>query len=193
MAEMSAQHLDIPSDTIQQLRSIAERHLREIQEEKLQEEKDELRSLEDLQHYARPRRREKTAKVPLTMSTTAPKMRSAQGRSVAIVGWLLFMFPLPDVLDRLQWDDSLDASKFTIGYLERFAGIKEIPATSWVTDSTEEEWIPQHRIKYFKQKNDNGEQVTVWDREKRIDRIFGSGLTDLEEGCLRDGGVVLTQ
>ncbi|KAI1619625.1 poly(A) polymerase [Exophiala viscosa] len=178
MTEASAQTIQASSDTIQELRSIAERHIREIQEEKEQEEREDLRRLEELQHYARPRRREKIAKTTTTMSTTASKMRSAH-----------------DVLDRMHWDDSLDASKFTIGYLERFTGIKEIPASSWVSEFTEEEWIPQHRIKYFKQRNDNGEQVTVWDREKRIDRIFGSGLTNLEEAkvCSRDRGVVLAQ
>lgn len=101
----------------------------------------------------------------------------------------------PDVLDRLHWDDSLDASKYTIGYLERFTGIKEMPAARWISDFTDEEWIPQHRIKYFKQTTDDGNKVTVWDREKRIDRIFGSGLVDPEETDVRsnDGGVELTQ
>ncbi|KAK4938339.1 hypothetical protein LTR10_021223 [Elasticomyces elasticus] len=178
MAEASARTVKAPSDTVQELRSIAERHLREIKEEKEQEEKDNLRRSEELQRYARPRWREKTAKAPTTMSATAPKMRSAQ-----------------DVLDRLHWDDCLDASKFTIGYLERFSGIKEIPASSWVSEFTEEEWIPQHRIKYFKQNNVAGDQVTVWDREKRIDKIFGSGLTELQEAnvCSKDGSVDLAQ
>lgn len=36
----------------------------------------------------------------------------------------------------------------------------------WVSETSDEDFIPQHRIKYFK-----------WDREGRVDKIFGSGLT----------------
>jgi uncharacterized protein (UPF0248 family) len=63
---------------------------------------------------------------------------------------------------------------FTIGYLERFEGIKEMPMSKWVRETSDEDFIPQHRIKYFKRSSD-GE--VVWDREGRVDKIFGSGLT----------------
>ncbi len=46
--------------------------------------------------------------------------------------------------------------------------------TMWVGECSDEDFIPQHRIKYFK-RNSDGE--VVWDREGRIDKIFGSGLT----------------
>lgn len=62
---------------------------------------------------------------------------------------------------------------FVIGYLERFDGIKEMALSLWLDESTEEDFIPQHRIKYFK-KAGTGE--VVWDRDGRIDKIFGSGL-----------------
>ena len=65
-------------------------------------------------------------------------------------------------------------ANFTIGYMERFEGIKEMPVTTWVTETSEEDFIPQHRIKYFKRTSD-GE--IIWDREGRIDKFFGSGLT----------------
>jgi uncharacterized protein (UPF0248 family) len=81
---------------------------------------------------------------------------------------------LPDVLKRLRWDPSLDIADFTVGYMERFEGIKEMPMTSWILETSHEDFVPQHRIKYFKRDSD-GE--IVWDREGRIDRIFGSGLT----------------
>ncbi|EXJ90733.1 poly(A) polymerase [Capronia coronata CBS 617.96] len=99
-----------------------------------------------------------------------------------------------DVLSRLQWDSDHDMTRYTIGYLERFDGIKEMPASSWIAESTEEDWIPQHRIKYFKRTLDNGEREMVWDREKRIDKIFGSGLGSADEADVRseDGGVRLT-
>lgn len=82
MAGESEKELENPADTIQHLRGIAERHLRQIDEEKEQDERDDLRRLEELQHYAKPRRRNKTADVPSSTSTTGPKMRSAQGRSI---------------------------------------------------------------------------------------------------------------
>lgn len=98
---------------------------------------------------------------------------------------------LSDVLNRLQWDPEFDVSEYTIGYLERFAGIKEMPATDWISETTEEQWIPQHRIKYFKRVNDSGDLEVVWDREKRIDRIFGGDLSTWDEVDLgsEDGGV----
>lgn len=59
--------------------------------------------------------------------------------------------------------------------------------TMWISDISEEEFIPQHRIKYFK-RNSDGE--IVWDREGRVDRIFGSGLTgkSVDEGETHGGG-----
>ncbi|KAK7885527.1 hypothetical protein LTR67_010320 [Exophiala xenobiotica] len=163
MAQPSPAGSDAISDTISRLRNIAETHLREIGEEILQEEKDRARRNQELERYAKQRRRDKTSTlVVLSGSTTTPtsKMRSAQ-----------------DVLDRLRWDHALDLSRYCIGYLERFSGIKEIPAAEWVSEFTEEEWIPQHRIKYFKQTTtETGEQEIVWDRDRRIDEIFsGTG------------------
>ncbi len=78
-----------------------------------------------------------------------------------------------DVLDRIRWDHDMPCEDFVIGYLERFDGIKEMALSLWLDESTEEDFIPQHRIKYFK-KAGTGE--VVWDRDGRIDKIFGSGL-----------------
>jgi uncharacterized protein (UPF0248 family) len=74
----------------------------------------------------------------------------------------------------MRWDPGLDMEDFIIGYLERFEGIKEMPMPKWVRETSDEDFIPQHRIKYFKRSSD-GE--VVWDREDRLDKIFGSGLT----------------
>lgn len=49
-----------------------------------------------------------------------------------------------------------------------------MPITMWIRETTDEDFIPQHRIKYFKR---NSDTKIVWDREERIDQIFGSGLT----------------
>ncbi|KIW35035.1 uncharacterized protein PV07_01763 [Cladophialophora immunda] len=173
--------LSLPSDLVCHLRGVAEKHLKDIDEERLQEEKDELKRTQDLEHYGKHKKQGKQGTTMTSIGVPVPKMRPAQ-----------------DVLKRLQWDTDLDVSKYVIGYLERFAGIKELPATKWISEFTEEEWIPQHRIKYFKRLCENGEEEIVWDREKRIDKIFGSGLRvsgpeDDEKMDIRseDGGVNL--
>ena len=81
-----------------------------------------------------------------------------------------------------------------MGYLERFEGLKETPASNWITESTDEEWIPQHRIRYFKRINENGESEVVWDRDQRIDKIFNSGGSNMTGDDIRseDGGVDVT-
>ena len=103
-----------------------------------------------------------------------------------------------DVLNRLQWDTDLDSSQYVLGYLERFEGIKEMPVRNWISESTEEDWIPQHRIKYFKKMCDGGDQEIVWDRESRVDKIFGTsagastiGETGEADVVSEDGGVRL--
>lgn len=103
------------------------------------------------------------------------------------------LLPPIDVLHRLQWDQDLDISQYSVGYLERFDGIKETPASSWITEVTDEEWIPQHRIKYFKRVDKNGISELVWDRDHQIDKIFGSGVSGMAGDDLRsvDGGVDL--
>ena len=55
----------------------------------------------------------------------------------------------------------------------------ELDVSAWkggVADFTDEEWIPQHRIMYFRKKGDE-EGRRVWDRVTRLDRLFGSGVT----------------
>ncbi|KAG9191757.1 hypothetical protein G6011_10491 [Alternaria panax] len=85
--------------------------------------------------------------------------------------------PASDVLNRLRWDPSLDPSDYIIGYEDRFLGAKETGLEKWKTEQTDEEFIPQHRILYFKKKgSENGSGDVVWERATRIDKIFGSGL-----------------
>ena len=57
----------------------------------------------------------------------------------------------------------------------------ELDVSAWkggVADFTDEEWIPQHRIMYFRKKGDE-EGRRVWDRATRLDRLFGSGVMPL--------------
>lgn len=86
--------------------------------------------------------------------------------------------PAKDILSRIRHDPALDDDEFIVGYHDRHADVMEMPVTSWTGggDYTEEEWIPQHRILYFRRKGENGEKV--WDRKERIDLLFGSGFGD---------------
>jgi uncharacterized protein (UPF0248 family) len=103
-----------------------------------------------------------------------------------------------DVLRRLKWDEKLNINHFRIGYVERFDGIKEMAARSWISESTDEDWIPQHRIRYFKRLKDDSSYEKVWDRDDRIDNIFGQGENSLDTAASNqlevqsdDGGVRL--
>ncbi|SPO02626.1 related to poly(A) polymerase [Cephalotrichum gorgonifer] len=80
--------------------------------------------------------------------------------------------PAADVMNRLRWDDKMDPADYLVGYEDRFVGIIEKGLGDWKTEQTDEEFIPQHRIAYFKRRRDG---VVVWDRAARIDLIFGSG------------------
>lgn len=66
-----------------------------------------------------------------------------------------------DVLSRLQWDTvHLDSSTMLIGHEDRHEGMKEMPFEEWKrlrggsvskrADVTEEDFIPEHRIWYFR-------------------------------------------
>lgn len=91
-------------------------------------------------------------------SQKGPKLRSAQ-----------------DVLDRIRWDPSMKIDHFIVGYLERFDGMMTMPASQWIRETTEEDFIPQHRIKWVKKTDDDGNEEIVWDRDARVDKMFGSG------------------
>lgn len=86
--------------------------------------------------------------------------------------------PASDVLNRLRWDPNLDPADYIIGYEDRFLGARETSLENWRTEQTDEEFIPQHRILYFRKKfNDEGDEKgeLVWERARRIDKVFGSG------------------
>jgi uncharacterized protein (UPF0248 family) len=80
--------------------------------------------------------------------------------------------PATDILNRLRWDPNLDSSDHIVGYEDRFFGTREMALDRWKTEQTDDEFIPQHRIMYFRRRSDG---VVVWDRETRRDGIFGSG------------------
>ncbi|OJD25404.1 hypothetical protein ACJ73_03229 [Blastomyces percursus] len=102
-----------------------------------------------------------TKKKNIHRPTTKPPVSSAKLRVAS------------DILSRLRWDPSLNGTEYIIGYEDRFLGAKEISLDRWKSEQTDEEFIPQHRILYFKRKDDGR---VVWDREARKDEIFGSGV-----------------
>jgi uncharacterized protein (UPF0248 family) len=77
--------------------------------------------------------------------------------------------PALDVLSRLKHDSALDLDDYVVGYTDRHAGIQEKAAGEWVSESTDEEWIPQGRIQYFKRVSDG---KRVWDRATKYDCVF---------------------
>jgi uncharacterized protein (UPF0248 family) len=83
--------------------------------------------------------------------------------------------PASDVLSRLRWDPQLSPSDYIVGYEDRFLGAKEMSLEKWKSESTDDEFIPLHRILYFRRRVDG---VVVWDRRSRVDKVFGSGIRD---------------
>ena len=62
-----------------------------------------------------------------------------------------------DVRRRIQWDENINKEHITVGYLDRFLGIKECKfgAFDWgdiVLADMGALAIPEHRINYFKYK-----------------------------------------
>ena len=92
--------------------------------------------------------------------------------------------PANDIVSRIRHDPALDESDFNVGYHDRHAPeVMEMDVSAWKGggDFTDEEWIPQHRILYFRRKGDEPGR-RIWDREKRLDRLFGSGIVDGLDG-----------
>lgn len=81
-----------------------------------------------------------------------------------------------DVISRILWDSSVDATEFVVGYVDRFLGVLERPFEdfNWDADPCDCDYstelaLPRHRIQYFAYRGHR-----VWDRHSRTDRVFGS-------------------
>lgn len=81
-----------------------------------------------------------------------------------------------EVYNRLKFDDAYDIDEFVLGYIDRHNDkILEKEAVNWVRETTAEEFIPEHRIEYFRRTNVGGSQVGedfYWHKSRRLDRIF---------------------
>jgi len=76
--------------------------------------------------------------------------------------------PVQDIVGRIRFDPIFDAAHFTIGYEERFAGVREAPLADFLGEGE----VPWHRIWFIK-----AGPLIVWDRRERIDLVFGSGIS----------------
>jgi len=79
-----------------------------------------------------------------------------------------------DVVNRIQWDEEIEKEFITVGYIDRFLGLKECAFNTFdwgdiVLADLGSLAIPEHRISYFKYKNE-----LVWDKSTRLDNVFGS-------------------
>lgn len=107
-------------------------------------------------------------------AAVAPTKASTKSKKLASTGPAAAkkLRPATDILNRLRWDPNMDSGDYVIGYDDRFLGVRETGLDKWTTEQTDEEFIPQHRILFFRRKSDG---VVVWDRETRKDGIYGSG------------------
>lgn len=91
--------------------------------------------------------------------------------------------PAQDVMNRIRHDEDLRVSDYVVGYRDRHVGIMEKAVENWSFDGVEEEeFIPLHRVVYFKRISDGH---IVWHRENRVDEIFWSGIS-AEKGASED-------
>lgn len=79
-----------------------------------------------------------------------------------------------DVRRRIQWDENISKEEITVGYMDRFLGLKECKFGNFdwgdiVLADLGALAIPEHRINYFKYKNE-----IIWDKNTRLDNVYGS-------------------
>ncbi|KAH9215550.1 hypothetical protein DL95DRAFT_523221 [Leptodontidium sp. 2 PMI_412] len=80
--------------------------------------------------------------------------------------------PAHEIIARIKWDPDLDIADYMIGYEDRFVGVKEMELEKWKSESTDEEFIPMHRVVWIRLKDGD----ILWDRRRKIDGFFGSGI-----------------
>ncbi|KGO74884.1 Macrophage migration inhibitory factor [Penicillium italicum] len=54
--------------------------------------------------------------------------------------------PAGDIINRITWDSAFERSNYVIGFVDRFEGQLEVTMGSWKKETTDEEFIPQHRV-----------------------------------------------
>lgn len=79
--------------------------------------------------------------------------------------------PSKTVFERMRWDPDFVTDDVVVVYEDRFSGARERAFADYAPER-----VPWSRVVQFRR----GELV-LWDRRKRIDRIFGSGDTPADE------------
>lgn len=116
-----------------------------------------------------------TSSIPIHLDAPAARLSGA-GSTVATVtiqscpSPIRKLTPALSILHRLRWDNAFDRKEFVVVYEDRHDGLMESPVECWVTDSTDDSFVPMHRIRAVKKKSTG--QV-VWHRLQRIDLISG--------------------
>lgn len=188
-------------DRLRRLREVAQSHLAEIEADKSVEEDQQAKSAAEIRQYAKMssfERRRLASKVSDTTQITQD-LENLAGDATGLPKTRFT--PFKEILHRLRWDPELNIEDYVVGYLERFEGLKETPANSWIADFSEEEWIPMHRVRYVKRITMMGTATNtgpalgiVWDRDGRLDYISGQEIVnrdDLMSVETSEGGVVL--
>lgn len=98
----------------------------------------------------------------------APSAASAAARSTS--PGVKKLTPSSAILNRLKWDSAFVSRDFVVVYEDRHDGMMEQSVDDWTAESTEEHFIPGHKIRAIKRR-DTGK--VVWHREERIDLISG--------------------
>lgn len=114
-----------------------------------------------------------------------PPPQSATARSLALLLALAtpapaggLLRPATDVMQRLEYDAGLDATRFSFYYREAQEPLRRRAAWDAPNDGVNStarvlrDALPQHRIGFFTY----GRRL-VWHRARRVDRVFGSGRT----------------
>jgi len=172
------------TDRLAQLRALAQNHLSEIEADKAQEQAQLTQAEAEIRRYAKLPAFDRKKQVSGTATESHSEGQELPPTSDSALELNKRRFrPFQEILHRLQWDSRFNIEDYTVGYLERFEGIKEMPASSWIGDFSDEEWIPMHRVRYVKrvrvstdlESTDEGPELgVVWDRDGRLDTISGS-------------------
>ena len=105
-------------------------------------------------------------------------MRWCAAAACSLLAATTALRPVADVLQRLEYDRGVDANRFTFYFREAQLPVKVGAAWGDANDrvnGTERmlaKAIPQHRIAFVSYGN-----RLVWHRGRRVDRVYGSGLT----------------
>mmetsp|Transcript_39707 Transcript_39707/g.73586 ORF Transcript_39707/g.73586 Transcript_39707/m.73586 type:complete len:1013 (+) Transcript_39707:68-3106(+) len=78
-----------------------------------------------------------------------------------------------DVFNRMRWDSQWADQNCILGYEDRIEGPMEVTLSAFVPMS-EGGCIPFHRVWYVRL-----DEEVLWDRRRRLDRVFNSGETEL--------------